>query len=42
MLIGANYNLSKAFFEGLIDEVQIYSKALSVDEIENMYNETAD
>ncbi|MHC5060400.1 MAG: LamG domain-containing protein [Planctomycetota bacterium] len=42
LLIGANYNLSKAFFDGLIDEVKIYSKALSVDEIDSLYTEVVD
>jgi hypothetical protein len=42
LLIGANYTLTNAFFDGAIDDLKVFDRALSADEIVNMYNETAD
>ena len=37
-VIGKNYRDNNAFFNGLIDEVRVYNRALSPDEVKRLYN----
>ncbi len=39
MIVGSDYRGSSAYFKGLIDDVRVYTRALSASEIKQVYNE---